>query len=212
MHYEEGSVAQTQSWLLKKFALGNLNYWMPFIADSFSAVFFSVWLMHRRPQYLGWVFLSLVFGYFLWTLTEYVFHRWVYHQNTGAFGEGHRLHHIEAKTLIAMPWAITTLTVFSLWYYFANVLKLAYFSGALAGWLAGFVFYSLVHHSHHHWAIKLPWFKKLKAYHRIHHHFPEYNYGVTLRFWDIVFGTRYKKSEMPLTKEKTLSESGTLVF
>jgi sterol desaturase/sphingolipid hydroxylase (fatty acid hydroxylase superfamily) len=208
----KGSGSLTQSWLINKFALGNLNYWMAFIADSLSALFFSLWLIQRKPQYLGWVFLSLVGGYFLWTLTEYVFHRWVYHQNTGVFGEGHRIHHIEDKTLIAMPWAITTLTVFSLWYYFATVLQWPYFSGALAGWLAGFVFYSLVHHSHHHWVIKLPWFRKLKAYHRIHHHFPEYNYGVTLRFWDIVFGTRYKKLEVPRTKEKAVSESGTLVY
>jgi sterol desaturase/sphingolipid hydroxylase (fatty acid hydroxylase superfamily) len=27
----------------------------------------------------------------------------------------------------------------------------------------------------------------------VHHHFPDHNYGVTMRFWDIVFGTVYRK-------------------
>ena len=26
-----------------------------------------------------------------------------------------------------------------------------------------------------------------------HHQFPEFNFGVTMRLWDNVFGTRYRK-------------------
>ncbi len=190
------SMPNSRSYMLEKFALGAKNYWMAFIADSLTAIFFIGWQFLDQPRHPATVLLSLFGGYFSWTLTEYIFHRWVYHQEKGIFGEGHRIHHTEAKTLIAMPWFLTTLTMFALWHYVSRVLGIPFFAGVLAGWLAGFVFYSMVHHSHHHWSFKFIWFRKLKAYHRIHHHFPAYNYGVTMRFWDIAFGTRYQKNKV----------------
>jgi sterol desaturase/sphingolipid hydroxylase (fatty acid hydroxylase superfamily) len=186
--------SETRSLLLKRFALGTKNYWFAFIADSSSALFFLIWELMARPSHPLLVGLSVIMGYMTWTLTEYVFHRWVYHQEEGIFSEGHNIHHTKAEVLIAMPWAMTTVTVFGLWQLLSQVLNVAYFSGVLSGWLAGFFFYSVVHHSHHHWNVSNSWFRKLKAYHRIHHHFPDYNFGVTMRFWDIAFGTRYRKA------------------
>ena len=184
----------SRSWLLEKFALGSLNYWFAFIADASSALFFLGWEISHRPHQLGSIFGGVVLGYLIWTLTEYVFHRWIYHRKAGIFGEGHRIHHTEAKTLIAMPWAITSVTVFALWHIFSQKWELPYFSAVLSGWLFGFVFYSLVHHSHHHWNVTNTWFRRLKAFHKIHHHFPETNYGVTMRFWDHFFKTVYQKA------------------
>ena len=132
-------------------------------------------------------------GYLSWTLTEYIFHRWVYHQPQGIFGAGHSIHHTEAQVLIAMPWFMTTLTMFGLWQLISRYLGVPYFSSILAGWLVGFVWYSLVHHSHHHWTLRNGWIRKLKAYHRVHHHFPDYNFGVSMRYWDSIFGTKYRK-------------------
>lgn len=165
------------------------------MADSSSAIFFLTWLVINkldRPIAVG---VSVFLGYALWTLTEYIFHRWVYHQVSSIFSDGHRIHHQDAKVLIAMPWVVTTASVFALWYFVARSNVFPYFSGGLAGWLGGFVFYSLVHHSHHHWNITNAWFRKLKAYHKIHHQFPETNFGVTMRSWDYVFNTIYRKSK-----------------
>ncbi len=200
--------SETRSWLLKRFAMGTINYWFAFIADASSALFFLIWEFLARPRHPILVGTAMVGGYMLWTLTEYIFHRWVYHQEEGIFSEGHRIHHTEAMVLIAMPWAVTTITVFGLWYFLSVTLKVPYFSGALAGWLAGFVFYSVVHHSHHHWNLSNTWFRKLKAYHRIHHHFPNFNYGVTMRFWDLVFGTRYRKAAHEPMPGSHLTEPG----
>lgn len=182
-----------QRWGMNKFALGSGNYWFTFVADASSALFFLIWtfLQGSRPVT---VVLSAVVGYLLWGLSEYVFHRWIYHQPEGIFGEGHRIHHEKDQVLIAMPWFMTTGAVFALWYLISVKLALPLFSASLAGWLAGFVWYSLVHHSHHHWSLNGPVMRRLKAYHRVHHQFPEFNYGVTMRFWDAVFGTRYKRS------------------
>ena len=185
--------AKSPSWVLKKFAMGRANYWIAFFVDGFTAAFFLTWDLWQANFAWDKAVLALCAGYALWTLTEYIFHRWVYHHATGIFGEGHQIHHDKDKSLIAMPWVITPIVMVGLWYFSAIVAQLPFFASLQAGWLIGFVFYSLVHHSHHHWNIQYGWFRRLKAYHRIHHHFPEYNYGVTLRFWDIVFHTRFKK-------------------
>ncbi len=197
--------AKSPSWVLKKFAMGRANYWISFVVDALTAMFFLTWDISQINFAWGTVVIALCSGYVLWSFTEYIFHSWIYHHATGIFGEGHQIHHDEAKSLIAMPWVVTTVTMFGLWHYCASVAKLPFFSSLQAGWLLGFVFYSLVHHSHHHWNIKLGWFRRLKAYHRIHHHFPEYNYGVTMRFWDIVFNTRFKK-RMPYENENVYQE------
>jgi sterol desaturase/sphingolipid hydroxylase (fatty acid hydroxylase superfamily) len=39
--------------------------------------------------------------------------------------------------------------------------------------------------------MRIGWARRMKAYHRVHHQFPDRNYGVTMRFWDTVFGTRH---------------------
>jgi sterol desaturase/sphingolipid hydroxylase (fatty acid hydroxylase superfamily) len=189
----------TKGWLLDKFAMGTANYWFAFIADFATAMFFLTWEIGFQGRHAGSACMAFLAGYLAWTLTEYVFHRWVYHQANGIFGAGHNIHHTEAQVLIAMPWFMTTLTMFGLWQIFSRYLSVPYFSSILAGWLVGFVWYSLVHHSHHHWKIQNGWLRRLKAYHRVHHNFPESNFGVTLRFWDVVFNTTYRKP-VPLSE------------
>ncbi|HKP95425.1 MAG TPA: sterol desaturase family protein [Fibrobacteria bacterium] len=177
--------------------MGTANYWFAFIADFATALFFLAWDVTVKGYHPFWAATAFAAGFVIWGLTEYVFHRWVYHQAEGIFGAGHNIHHAEAQVLIAMPWFMTTLTMFGLWHFCSRVLGIPCFSSVLAGWLVGFVWYSLVHHSHHHWNLKVLWLRKLKAYHRVHHQFPGYNYGVTMRFWDVVFGTLYRKPGAP---------------
>lgn len=185
--------SDTREWLLTKFARGKANYWFTFVADFSAAMFFLVWEIVSRGIRPAWAGVAFFAGIMAWGLTEYIFHRWVYHQPDGIFGEGHNIHHTEAQELIAMPWFMTTLTMFALWAFCARILNIPYFSSILSGWLAGFVWYSIVHHSHHHWILRNGWIRRLKAYHRVHHQFPGYNFGVTIRYWDVVFGTVYRK-------------------
>ena len=186
---------KAQKWGMERFAVGSKNYWFTFFADSSSALFFLIWQLRTEPEHPVNAVAAFIVGYIIWGFSEYVFHRWIYHQPEGIFGDGHRIHHEQDLVLIAMPWFLTTAAVFGLWYLISVKLQFPFFSGCLAGWLAGFVWYSVVHHSHHHWNIESHWMRKLKAYHRIHHQFPDCNYGVTMRFWDVVFGTRHHRSE-----------------
>jgi sterol desaturase/sphingolipid hydroxylase (fatty acid hydroxylase superfamily) len=188
--------SKSGKWLVTTFAVGPRNYRLSYAADSFSALLALAWEIRVRQSPLGYVALAGASGYMIWGLSEYAFHRWLYHRPHGILREGHRIHHEDPLVLIGLPWFMTPTFVLGLWYLCSVILRVPFFSACLAGWLVGGVWYSLVHHSHHHWGIRNPWLCKLKAYHRIHHRFPEFNFGVTMRVWDIAFGTRYRKPQI----------------
>lgn len=182
----------SQKLFLEKFAVGRINYWISFGSDSFLATFFTLYgIMDRRARLLE-VALCFAAGFFAWGFSEYAFHRWAYHQERGVFGAGHRLHHQEEKGYVAMPWFISGLVMFGVWCVFARVLNIPGASEVLGGWMAGFVLYSWMHHAVHHWKPRGSWMRRMAAYHRVHHRFPAYNYGVTMRLWDTLLGTRFK--------------------
>jgi len=188
------SANSAQKKFLETFAEGRINYWSSFATDSFVAAFFLAWPVVWRPVSWPVVLLLAAAGWVLWGLSEYVFHRWAYHAKRGIFGSGHRMHHDEEKAYVAMPWFVSGFVVFAVWYgvvYYPGDHAL---SALFGGWMAGFVFYSWVHHAHHHWSLQNGWMRRLRAHHRVHHRFPDRNFGVTLRFWDEVFGTRQSLS------------------
>jgi 4-hydroxysphinganine ceramide fatty acyl 2-hydroxylase len=187
--------------LMDNVAKSEANYWFTFVSDTATVLFFLFWEIQVRHASVPLVVAAFVGGYLAWTLTEYCFHRWVYHSIPSIFRDGHDIHHETPLTLIAMPWVITTLTMAAVWYLCAFAFHIPFILAVLAGWLVGFVSYSLVHHGLHHWTLNARWTRRLKAYHRIHHHFPEYNYGVTMNWWDRVFGTTYRKPQTRVNLE-----------
>ena len=179
--------------LVSKFAMSKTNYWFTYISDGTTAAFFLAWEIAFLHAPLLNVLSAWFAGWLLWGLSEYCFHRWIYHSIESVFRDGHDIHHDKPLSFIAMPWFLTSITLGGLWYLSAMVLHIPLVSSVLAGWLTGFMAYSLVHHGIHHWDIQSRWTRRLKAYHRIHHQMPHCNYGVTMGLWDRVFGTEYKK-------------------
>jgi sterol desaturase/sphingolipid hydroxylase (fatty acid hydroxylase superfamily) len=178
---------------LERLAARQSNYWIGFVSDPASAVFFvvwDVWALHASP---AWLVLSYIAGIFNWTLFEYVFHRWIYHRGKTLAHAGHRMHHEHPKMLIGMPWFMTTGFLWLLWYLFAYKLKAPYFMTFWAGMVTGYLVYSALHHIHHHFSFRGAWYRKLYAHHQVHHKFENVNFGVTNRFWDHVFGTTFRK-------------------
>jgi 4-hydroxysphinganine ceramide fatty acyl 2-hydroxylase len=60
---------------------------------------------------------------------------------------------------------------------------------AFCGGVFGYICYDMTHYWVHFGNLPL-WYKELKKYH-LQHHFLDYEngFGVTSRFWDVVFGT-----------------------
>jgi len=179
--------------LLQRISAHKSNYWIGFVSDPLTAVFLLYWdarVLRAEPIVLMATYVVAVVSF---TLAEYAFHRWVYHQGETLAHAGHRMHHNSPKILIGMPWFMTTGFLWLVWYIIAYRLQVHFVLSFFAGFTTGFVFYGALHHSHHHFNMRNPWLRKLNAHHQIHHRFATVNFGVTNRFWDQLFGTVYRK-------------------
>ncbi|MDJ0521802.1 MAG: sterol desaturase family protein [Planctomycetota bacterium] len=149
---------------------------------------------------LAWGYAALwaLGGLVLWTLTEYLLHRFFFHYRPrSAFGRklhflAHGIHHLD-------PWDPTRLVfpplagfgvgaiIFGL---LLIPLPLAQALATMGGLLAGYIVYDMTHYYTHHARPKTRWGKFLKAWHLAHHHkYWTRMYGVSSPLWDVVFRT-----------------------
>jgi dihydroceramide fatty acyl 2-hydroxylase len=144
-------------------------------------------------------------GYIVWTLTEYWLHRLVFHFEPD-HGIGARLHwimhgvhhdHPNDPMRLVMPPSVSVplSSLFILGFY--AVLGSPAFMPFGAGFLAGYLYYDMLHYHVHHHVPRTALGKRLRELH-MRHHFQDHDrgYGVSAPFWDHVFGTA--PSERPL--------------
>ena len=192
---------------LERLAAHQSNYWIGFVSDPATAIFFVVWDIWRLHTSLGLFFLCYLGGVFSWTLFEYIFHRWIYHQGKTLAHAGHRMHHEHPKMLIGMPWFMTTGFLWLVWYLFSYKLEARGVVTFWAGMVTGYLAYSALHHIHHHFNFRGTRYHKLYVHHQIHHKFANVNFGVTNRFWDHVFGTAFRKQSATVQETPRSSEN-----
>ena len=141
----------------------------------------------------------LLSGLFVWTLTEYVMHRFVFHFYPSS-NWGKRIHFIfhgvhhdypnDAKRLVMPPSASVPLAT-AFYFLFYWTLAPSMLDGFFAGFIAGYLCYDMTHYMLHHAQFKSGLWKKLKQQHMLHHYDdPTTKYGVTSNIWDKVFGTK----------------------
>ena len=130
-------------------------------------------------------------GLALWTVLEYVLHRFVLH-GVPPFRDWHGEHHHRPRALICAPTVfsaalIAVLVCLPAWWVAGPWLGGSVSLGVLAGYLA----YAVTHHATHHWRLDVAGLRQRKRWHALHHHRvgPGAHYGVTTAFWDHVFGT-----------------------
>ena len=148
----------------------------------------------------GGMFLA---GIFVWTLTEYVLHRFVFHFHpTSDFGKRihfifHGVHHDyprDKKRLVMPPSASIPLAAL-FFFLFKFIVPMPALFGFFAGFLLGYLIYDMMHYAMHHFNYKSGWFKKIKQHHMLHHYQdPEKGYGVSSAIWDEVLNTKFNTS------------------
>jgi dihydroceramide fatty acyl 2-hydroxylase len=139
-------------------------------------------------------------GYAVWTLTEYWLHRVVFHFEPEQ-GIGARLHwmihgvhhdHPNDPLRLVMPPAASIPLALAFYALFVLVLggERAFAFGA--GFLAGYLFYDMVHYHLHHHTPRTRLGKWLRELH-MRHHFQddERGFGISAPYWDRVFGTMH---------------------
>jgi sterol desaturase/sphingolipid hydroxylase (fatty acid hydroxylase superfamily) len=147
--------------------------------------------------------LAFVIGLFVWTLAEYVLHRFVFHfapstpwQKRASF-LFHGVHHAQprCKTRLVMPPAVSI--PLALVFYGLFSLLLSTILGArhwvapvFSGFIAGYLTYDMLHYGTHHFRLRWRAWQFLRQHHMRHHSLtPDMRYGVSSPLWDIVFGT-----------------------
>jgi sterol desaturase/sphingolipid hydroxylase (fatty acid hydroxylase superfamily) len=141
----------------------------------------------------------LVLGLFIWTLTEYILHRFIFHfYPTSDWGKRihfifHGVHHDypnDAKRLVMPPSASIPLAA-AFYLLFDWLLADQMLNGFFAGFIMGYLFYDMTHYMLHHAQFKNGFWKRLKQQHMLHHYDDaSKKYGVTSDIWDKVFGTK----------------------
>lgn len=163
-----------------------------------------VWnLASEPPLGFGTIVGLLCAGVLVWTLIEYVLHRYAFHRPYRPFplravrklhGEHHQdpsdPAHIFTRLVFTLPSSLI------LWGLFRCVLP-SWTVAALPtiGVALGYVGYEVIHYSIHRWPRF--WLLRGIARHHLAHHYqdPTRCFGVTSPLWDVVFrtGTRAKK-------------------
>ena len=172
---------------------------------TYAVIVFVLAMRSARPGLGVAMFLASIP---LWTLVEYLFHRYVLHgrfpSHDGVIGrflhdrldplhwEHHaRPHdgmHISGELRDFLPvFAIVAPLTFLAPVYTAPVI--------LAGIFQCYVIEEWIHHSVHFYNFKNRYFRYIRRHHRYHHTQPgmELGFGLTSGLWDVPFRTRYPK-------------------
>ena len=176
-----------------------LVIWLPV------ALFFLIWSIAHAPAGGFPVVIPLGFlvGLFLWTLAEYVLHRFLFHMPVkGEKAERiiflfHGVHHAQPqlKTRLVMPPVISiplAAIFYALFYlFFAVILKAPqWVAPVFSAFIFGYLLYDLTHYATHHFPMRGGYAKYIKRYHMQHHYkTPNARFGVSSPLWDKVFKT-----------------------
>ncbi|KAF7323901.1 Ceramide very long chain fatty acid hydroxylase [Mycena kentingensis (nom. inval.)] len=141
-----------------------------------------------------------VLGNFIWTLLEYTLHRFLFHIDDLLPDKPvwillhftmHGVHHylpMDRLRLVMPPVLFFTLQAPFTWLAH-KIFPAAMANGIISGAFAFYVLYDMTHYALHHTNLP-PYWRDLKRYHLAHHYKNfELGFGVTSKFWDVIFNT-----------------------
>lgn len=155
----------------------------------------------KFPVYIP---LGFILGLFLWTLTEYTLHRFLFHfpakseKMQRIIFLFHGVHHAQpqCKTRLVMPPVVAlplAAILFGIYYLIIGVILRApqWVGPVFSGSIIGYIIYDLTHYATHHFAMRKGYGKFIKRYHMQHHYkTPDARFGVSSPLWDYVFKTK----------------------
>lgn len=172
------------------------SFWIfPLIAIGLLASFYPTASPHVILDLVG----LIAGGIAIWTLLEYIFHRFLLHaefrnRTLREFVNASHLRHHAAprdreQILVQLPFGlITSAAIYALLYAITRDNFKA--SGIISGIWAGFLYYEAVHYRVHVSLSHSPLLQQQRKAH-FYHHFSDSEkcFGVTSPLWDYIFGT-----------------------
>jgi sterol desaturase/sphingolipid hydroxylase (fatty acid hydroxylase superfamily) len=162
---------------------------------------YMLYLSLRQRQFsvvtVGVLFLL---GILLWTLLEYLIHRYIFHYDPKT-RLGKRLHYVihgvhhdypnDGQRLV-MPPSISVPLAFLFYGVFLLIFG-RFTPSVFAGLVFGYLCYDMLHYATHHFPMKRGVWLWLKQYHLRHHYKDDQiGYGISSPLWDYVFRTTRK--------------------
>nr|QDH43440.1 inositol phosphorylceramide-B hydroxylase [Metschnikowia australis] len=144
-------------------------------------------------------------GLFVWTFIEYCLHRFLFHldqylpDNKVFFTLHFLLHGIHHylpmdKNRLVLPPTLFVLLAYPFYRLVFGIFPFYMACSGFAGGTFGYIMYDMVHYVLHH--SQLPgYLQDLKTYH-LEHHYKNYEmgFGVTSKFWDVIFSTEIEST------------------
>lgn len=169
-----------------------LLLWTPFVIFLIYRSYFELGYSHTE------MFACAISGLIIWTLTEYLLHRFVFHlKPIGPLTERfvflfHGLHHDDPNdpTRLVMPPVPAILIMSLIWLFFSLFVPAYYLPGFMAFFTVGYLCYDYIHYATHHFKMTGRVGRYLKKFH-LQHHFrhEKAKYGVSSPLWDYIFRT-----------------------
>ncbi len=182
--------------------LGKFSYFLDFFIIPPVVLGFLYLLPYEMSLMKGGVSLAAVLGGFmLWTLVEYVFHRWLLHE-WPLLRHLHDEHHEYPDALFGTPPLLGIIQIAVCVFLPLHFVEPVTAAGVTAGMLAGYLVYISVHWATHHLRNpNLSYLVRAKRRHMLHH-FREgqTNFGVSTGLWDRVFGTEELRQRQRISR------------
>ena len=148
-------------------------------------------------------------GLLVWTLSEYLLHRFLFHFEPTSprlkwvWYLIHGVHHEQpqCKTRLVMPPVLSIPMALAFYLFFHVVVGSLigaprWTAPLFAGFVTGYIAYDMTHYATHHLPMSRGLLKFLKRYHLLHHYkTPDDRFGISSPLWDLVFGTRPPKGQ-----------------
>ena len=183
-------------------SLSKVHFTVPLIIFV-PVIIFCIYKDFQNAMGLVTFFELFILGLFVWTITEYVMHRFVFHYVPEDKPWALRLHFIfhgvhhdypsDVRRLVLPP--SVSIPLATLFYFLFNaILPAGEIWGFFPGFILGYLIYDLTHYAIHHFNFKGSIWKKIKQHHMLHHYQdPNKGYGVSSPLWDKVFGSDFSK-------------------
>lgn len=144
-------------------------------------------------------FLLFIAGMFFWSFTEYILHRFLFH-NHPKTERGKRISYVlhgnhhefpRDKGRLFMP-VVPSIIIASCFFLFYYLLLGNYAVAFFPGFMLGYLLYGSIHYAIHAWSPPFKWMKGLWRNHHLHHYkHTDMGFGVSSTLWDHVFGTMF---------------------
>lgn len=166
---------------------------------------FMTWLAFDGGISPLYYFLFLAAGIIVWTATEYVLHRFVFHfEPSSEWGKRihfifHGVHHDypkDAKRLVMPPSASIPLAIGFYFLFYILFENKVYLYPFYSGFIAGYLIYDMMHYAMHHYNFKSSLMKQVKQHHMLHHYDdPTKGYGVSSSLWDVILRSGFPRKK-----------------